>query len=539
MASPMLSAVSGGVPDPQKQGKYTLHIGQSLLKPGAAGGAYGSVKYNYKPKQITGKRKHALTTSDSERYSLSITDNDAGKTSAYTYSGQRTNLKRSYVLIFDQSKQSCTLEPLPSTYTLNLRSTPAESSTAKLKERYKQIQSPVEREEEVGPGQNLEELGSIDDLSDPDGDNPYDFRHYLSQPAAGREASRSVSPNLSVAGNTHRSTSIQSARDTPLTQSQTRKSAPGTQKVARPAAKATPLTKKAPPLTSSKESAVKAKTPTFRLERKASTRPVDVAGARRRIVALDAQLDRLKPKSATTSRPLKLGKPSSSAAKSKEFIDSGDEDEAEEDEEADQDLTTASGGLEIDFGDALPQKKHRKLDSPFPMGAGGIQGGPISLRSAANSASPASHLGTPLLSGRDRKRSAGDGQVIEFGDSAAPSPEGYADADADAEGEEDDHEDDVDALEQDLEAQLSEFDADIDGDGDGDVEPIDLGSPAHRSRGSTSGVGAVQELEEENDDAEADLEAEMMQELAGQAEEEEEQRYQTQRADESSESEEE
>lgn len=47
MASPMLSAVSGGVPDPQKQGKYTLHIGQSLLKPGAAGGAYGSVKCMY------------------------------------------------------------------------------------------------------------------------------------------------------------------------------------------------------------------------------------------------------------------------------------------------------------------------------------------------------------------------------------------------------------------------------------------------------------------------------------------------------------
>jgi len=159
---------------------------------------------------------------------------------------------------------------------------------------------------------------------------------------------------------------------------------------------------------------------------------------------------------------------------------------------------TASG-LEIDFGDTAPKSraslgKNRK-GLALPGGTPGQ--GPVSLRSAMNSAnaSPAHRVHTPLL--KSKHDDLGDGQIIDFGDTSARE-------------EEDDEEED------------RGYDED-DSEGDDDVEPMTLGSPAHDTSKATSvhpeeavpeppqmpSDDDVDADADADDDFEADFEAEM------------------------------
>ncbi|KAF1983332.1 hypothetical protein K402DRAFT_466138 [Aulographum hederae CBS 113979] len=510
MASPMVMASTNAVPDPQKQGKFALHISDRITQHSTTSGGFSSVKYNYKPRQTENDRKSTISTSDQQRYGLSLTD---GKDTKYTYSGQRTNLKRTYALVFDQESHSCTLEPLSSSYTFNLRSTPAESSGAKLKDRYKQLQPKVEPVDE----KNKQKEPAGEDEADPDEsadeNNPYDFRHYLNQ-ARARDASRSVSPATSAV-NTPR---LGSVRGTPLLQSSQSKK-PMIQRPTQPApAQSQKLKRKTSP---PPKPTTTTKTPTVRLERKASTRPSDIAGARKKIERANAALASVKPR-ATAAAP-------SSSSKSKEIKSDYYVHESSSDEDEDDNADMA-GGLEIDFGESSSAPPAAKKQQTLPS------------RSAANSASPASFVetGTPQLFA-----DLGPGAHVDFIDFDEDDPPGESD---------DSEYDDIVTRDNAMNETREDRDADGDADGDVDVEPIELGPPAHDHRNSIvdAHLGAVGEEDEsedgdgdeehdadDDDDDEFDLEAEMMQELAGQAEEEarEMEEREMRRVDESSESE--
>lgn len=426
---------------------------------------------NHKPNLSSGTRSTNISAQGPSQSSLNITDNEDGKTSVYKYSGQQRKSKKSYVLIFNQDTQTCTLEPLSSTYNFNIHSTPWESSSSKLVQQYPQLQAKEEDHPGLDDADNIEE-GVSDE--EPDPDNPYDYRHYIN---IARDVSPTPSPLLRPT-NTGNTPGLHSARPKPTAEAKPR---------SRPATKTDPLR---PAQRKPISKAPQRPTPTVRLDRRASTRPGD--GSEKRGPKL--------PKSG-----------SKGAAKSDYYVHSSDDDEepttsqpaareqsSPSDVDDDVDFNTGGGGLEIDFGDSPPTKRKNKVLA-LP---GSAHGGPISLHSAANS--PNSRVVTPRQQRKDRKT---EDLVIDFDHSSG----GYE--------EEEEEESDVDALPAvrkkggDVDVSMQDV---SDDEGDEDVEPMSLGSPAHQQQ--TGG--------DEEDDADADLDAEfeaqMMQGLADADESEEE-----------------
>ncbi len=321
------------------------------------------------------------------------------------------------------------MERLTTEYSFNIQATPTEASASKLAARYSQLSESghiPHDDSDAEAASDLSQPGS-DNEQEADHGNPYDFRHFLDPD------SQSSSPTRSVAA-------------TPRIDASTASPRPRTQQpagVSKPAPKAAqPLRSRPKPVAQRKRQSAPttsraADVPQVRLDRRASTREMPASSQ-----------DRVRDAS-----------PAAAA--------SSDEDE---------DAKGGTDGLIIDFGDD-PEPNRRLRDFSFQLPNDGS--GPISLRSAANSASPSSRLHTPA-----RRAGSADEDVIDL-----PGGETYSEDDEDADGN----------------SVASQED-------DGDIDPLSLPSPAQPRP-------AAADAEIDDDDV-ADLEAEMMQGLASQEEEE-------------------
>ncbi|KAK7517515.1 uncharacterized protein IWZ02DRAFT_497823 [Phyllosticta citriasiana] len=517
MASPQVSAEGQVAPNPPKTGSYTIKLSDRIANPRASQARFKTVKYNHKPRQTVPRRtariKPTSNTPGGKDYTLAIEDRDEqGNCSKYQYEGKRKELKKTYVLLLDPNSNSCTLERLDDAYAFNLTSTPLEADSNKLKEKYPHIRLREEREDATE--ESFEDDGLFDDVSEtqsiagssagasdfeePEENNPYDFRRFLDQ-VQQVDTNGFASPN-SQAGTPLRIPSSSTARTTPLLNAQQPKQSKPLPEATAPKAekpvaanKSKPGSKK--PTTSPKKAKPK-DTPSIRLERVAS---------------IAATAPAVAPSTTDSSRTSHSPAPS--------------------DEESDDE-----GGLQIDFGDGGPPKRGRARPSAFAFE--NVGDGPISLRSAADSASPSSRLQTPSFrgskevpdvidfggsGGNDDNQDEEDDDAAQMDEAAVAANDNYAsdqdeDQDRDASGDED-------------------ADADADGSIDGDVEPMNLGSPAQQPTAplpdSSSVPLASSELEEADEGAAAvaapdedgdfvdEFEAEMEQALASAAEQEE------------------
>lgn len=421
--------------------------------------------------------------------------------------------KKSYILLFDPSTQKATLEPLASTYTFNL----ASKNGANISKTYQKIYPRKQKDDvqETPAGDDLFDEAIGDGVEgDPDPDNPYDFRHFLSA----EKQKRGDESEYNVASSPDYRTGTGSALNTPqftarkpaaaATTTTTKTKKPATSKAAKALAQAArkPLKRKSPEPEKTVQKKAPAKTgpPAVRLERRATTQP--------------------KPEPAKPARKA-AAPPPSSKIKSAEIVHSSDESDADADAEPEpepepelasspprsptpppprhhspspepesdedeemEDVASGPSGLEleIEVPDARPASKPRhtalaSLGLGQNLGLGYLKSpsnGPISLASAANSVegSPNPHHITP----RKNRGNLDDEGVIDFGDTG-----GHSDDDEDAYGEAE----------------------------DGDVEPMDIGPPAQTRRVSVGGA-AVDEQEPEGEE-EDPLYKEMMMGLAG------------------------
>jgi hypothetical protein len=374
---------------------------------------------NHKPKQTSTERVSKISSNKGNDYTLTIEDDGDERPEKYTYRGHKSTAKRSFVLVFDPAKQSCSLEPLSATYNFNLTSTPWEQSASKLEKQYPQLQPHKDVK-----GENhdmIDEDGS--EADDGGADNPYSYKNFLKKSASGAPKNVAATPVVEAS---HDKKPGPAASKTSLTGKQ--KTSTSRREDVKPKAKSA---------ASSSSKPKPAPTPTVRLDRRASTRPTD-------------------PK----PPPKKQRTPTASPPSSPDHADD----------------------LIIEGEDSPPQKPKKAIG----LGLLDNASGPISFRSAANSASPSSRLHTPV----HQSTNLNDDDVIDFGDDL-----GVDESDADADGEEDD--------------------MDADGDADVDVEPMDLGPPAHEAVQQN-----LQPVEEDDDEDDA-LAAEMLEEL-GESESEEE-----------------
>ncbi|KAF2086193.1 hypothetical protein K490DRAFT_58171 [Saccharata proteae CBS 121410] len=535
MASPQVHA-QPKLLDPHRNAKYTLHVSDRIAKAKAGDTAYTSVKFNHKPPQTAPERETKITSNDSpaEPFTLSLTDSTEDGSGTYTYTGNRSSSKKSYVLLFDAAKQTCTLEPLDAGYTFNIQSTPFEPDAAMLARTYPRIKArkPSVAAAAAGTASDAED-GLFSDASDAhsafgdgsparhdgesdsdtiaDENNPYDYRHFLNA-AAGHETDGGVSPHPASAVATPQShprptplSQVRNAKDLPTPKpppkqtTQRKRKSPEPAALRKPAAKPAAATTKPKTTKSSTTSGTSSKPkpsstqssttapPEIRLDRRASTRITSPP-----------------PSSTKHAAPPRQPSPAPSATRT------NDSAEADADGDSDDDL-----GFEIDYGTGTGTTNNRRPAPPkrsiaLAFGNNIASDGPISLRSAADSASPNSTLGTPAMGAArhrdnpERKRSA-DRDEIDF-DDQSDEDDGYAEDDEAVPGE-------VDVGNQNL---AEDSGGDEDADADEDVEPMVLGSPAQGREGQEQQLGDGQQGDA-NDDYD-DFEAEITQALASAAE---------------------
>ncbi|KAJ4314233.1 hypothetical protein N0V94_006541, partial [Neodidymelliopsis sp. IMI 364377] len=100
----------------------------------------------------------------------------------FVFNGARTAPAKSYVLLFDQTTQKATLERLDSTYTFNLATkNGVDISTQHTKLYPKKPHKDSVHDRDEGGDEDLfgEQAAQGDEGTEPDGANPYDFRHFL------------------------------------------------------------------------------------------------------------------------------------------------------------------------------------------------------------------------------------------------------------------------------------------------------------------------------------------------------------------------
>jgi hypothetical protein len=466
---------------------------------------------NHKPAQSSASRTTTLTSAAPDVYNLKLEDkHNSGNKDIFTFTGNRTAAKKSYVLLFDPTSQQATLEPLSDAYTFNLATRNNKDVSSEHSKIYPKKSKDSQQHEE-DDGDLFGEAAADDDSGDPDPSNPYDFRHFLGK----EKEKRGDESEYNMSSPDYR-TGTGSAMNTP--QFGARKPAGVTASKAKPAEPAQKKTKTADSgmfMKKKKAPAKKAQPPppTINLERRASERPAPKAAP--------------KPKA-------KAPGPPASKIKSAELVHSSDESDVDAEGEAeaasspprqpqrspspqynfdsDQEDDDAEGesdddgGLEIEVPDERPSRP-RNTGALKSLGLGpnlGVGGGfkspsqgPISLASATSSVhgSPAPESFAPR-----NNRSTQD--EIDFGDLG-----GVAE---DAEGEEEEEEEEEEDDDDDGELEIDEGDR----DDDVDVDAFSIGPPA---RQGTSGhdrkisMGGAAAEEDEEDP----LYQEMMAGLAG------------------------
>ncbi|OJD34838.1 ell-associated factor [Diplodia corticola] len=530
MASPHPAEAPVAI-NPHQNARYTLKLSERITNPSQDQSRFRTLKFNHKPMQAAGNARTTTmkpASSGDDQFTLCIRDKEtdgSGKTAAYDYTGQRKELKKTYVLVFDKDTQTATLEPLDETYAFNLKSTPWESDQAKLAEKYQLVRPRNEKPDRdavandsaddlfsdgsATPRSTAESMfggGSLSEEDEPDENNPFDFRHFLkdaeqtdgfASPYSQSGTPLRTTTNATAASTT--ATTTAPARSTPLPQTDRPKTKPAPKPASKQAtAKQTATTssrkRKSPepeqpaakpkPTSPTTTKTKQQPTPSIRLDRRASTRPTDSAVAAAAASTLSTTAARSQQSSASSTK--------SSSRTSRE--PSADEDDGAGDDEDDDDQF---GGLEIDWGGSGGANGKAGSSRHGGRGAGrssialafeqSVTGdGPVSLRSAADSASPNSRLHTPNMRATTAITSKNAPDVIDFGGEGVG---GSGDDEEEAEGEEyedvggrghlqqrqgRDEEGEEDGEEEDDDDGYAEDDEDA----DGDVDPLTLGSPA-------------------------------------------------------------
>jgi hypothetical protein len=506
--------------EPHKKAHFNVQVSDRLTKGDTSLPAFSGVKYNHKPAQTSQSRSTTISANPSDRsYELTISDKNEGKyDTIYRFTGQKSSSKKSYVLLFDPAKQTCTLEPLSSTYAFNLDA----KNNSKPKQAYPQIPISNHGSQEDGSDEASED-------AEPDPDNPYDFRHFIkkgSKNGSRNDSDFASSPDYRTGTGSAANTPLLPARKPPTSAASSKPTAAARK---RKSPEPTPLLSKKPPAAASKKP-----NPTVRLERKATARSTSTATT-----------SKPKPSSATARSSAAKSAPKSSKPppKSAEIVHSSDSESSPppvpeirsspapsrrrspspSDDDSDEDNNDSV--LTIEVPDARPSARGRhgalaSLGLGNNLGLGGLahmrspSNGPISLHSAANSVegSPNSRAVTPLRF-HGRGRNNGDVDVIDFGSTAA--------------GNDDDEEEEDNGYMEDREDEDDADDPDADAEGeidDGDVEPMDIGPPATATASaaarkmSVTGLG----IGVDDEDNEADLMRAMYQGLQDESSEESE-----------------
>ncbi|OQO09976.1 hypothetical protein B0A48_04331 [Cryoendolithus antarcticus] len=169
----MAAAVVSPSIDLTANGSYSIRLGSSLRTESSTA-KRRCIRFNYKPDLLSSSNVNSkLSSGSSARPSSTLELSEGAKT--WRYAGESREEEDLYVLVLGGGDgKEAVLERVEEVQSLNLVKTPDESDAAKLERRYAHIAADDSTPEHDHVN------GDSDDQIDPS--NPFDFRHYLTEP---------------------------------------------------------------------------------------------------------------------------------------------------------------------------------------------------------------------------------------------------------------------------------------------------------------------------------------------------------------------
>ena len=209
LASPALHPASFGTQiDIHHLAEYPILLGDALRDTTSLSRSrIVEVRYNWKPKGLSGKQEALITRNDdsSPPYRLTLREDTSDET-PFQYSGnviaskpavapqpEHLRAPTNLALTYDASKQAFILEPVSSSFNFNIASGPGQSSTniSTHQQLPLQPQDDGNHTTTTSDGEQILDRNSDDEDNDePDKDNPFDFRHFL------KEAKEAAEPTM-------------------------------------------------------------------------------------------------------------------------------------------------------------------------------------------------------------------------------------------------------------------------------------------------------------------------------------------------------
>lgn len=128
---------------------------------------------NHEPKFSDGARKAVISAPPRGRTDCKLSVTGYNESEKYSYAGSQQP-STSCMLLFDEETQTFTLDTADAAFNFNVRSTPNNKSAKALAVGYPQLETTA-----PDPESSEEDLFDLDQLSEGDPENPYDYRHYL------------------------------------------------------------------------------------------------------------------------------------------------------------------------------------------------------------------------------------------------------------------------------------------------------------------------------------------------------------------------
>jgi hypothetical protein len=183
-----------GLIDPHLPAEYSVFLGEAFNH-SDHGSTSLSLRYNWKAQKSSPISKMHVTKTKpgpGDAYDLTIEDR-LHKDQPYRYTGQVTerssgrkgeneedDSNQSLALVWDPAKSAFILEPLSASLDFDLTSAP--DQTQREVDAHKKLQRTISNDAEAdSQAPSGPKLQYLDSDSDPDANNPYDFRHFLAE----------------------------------------------------------------------------------------------------------------------------------------------------------------------------------------------------------------------------------------------------------------------------------------------------------------------------------------------------------------------
>ncbi|CAO1600551.1 hypothetical protein XANCAGTX0491_004234 [Xanthoria calcicola] len=165
--------------DPSRLAKLPISIGESLCENGqrTTEQRNASIQWNYKPAFRPHQKARIRSSRRPSTSHVDLTIKNRAEDGEYKYSGSQ-QASGACALVYNPSTKALVLEKVDVDFTFNLQTSPSDNDRYEVTSQYPQLDAGVS-DDESEDGTRTEPAINGADSTEPDLNNPYDYRHFL------------------------------------------------------------------------------------------------------------------------------------------------------------------------------------------------------------------------------------------------------------------------------------------------------------------------------------------------------------------------